>query len=321
MPARRLLAVLATACFLLPGESPAQAYPDRPIRLIVPFPPGGATDIIARLIGRKLTEAWGQPVVVENRPGAGGNVGADAAAKSPANGYTLLMVSASYAVNPSLYRLSFDPLADLIPVSLVASVPFVVLVPSASSSNSIKELMQQAGANPGKLNFASSGNGSAPHLATELFAMKTGARFVHVPFKGGAPALTETMGGRIDLYFSTITQALPAIKGAKVKALAVTSRQRAPLLPQVPTLDESAAPGYDLVNWFGVLAPGGTPPGVVARVSEEIVRQALGAEMKAQLAAEGFDVIGGAPAQFGRLLRNDMQEYARVVKAAGVKIE
>jgi tripartite-type tricarboxylate transporter receptor subunit TctC len=299
----------------------AQTYPDRPVRIIVPFPPGGGTDIIARLVARRLTDAFGQSVVVENRPGAGGTVGADAAAKSPPNGYTLLVVSASYAVNPSLYKMPFDPLADLVPVSLIASVPFVLVSPPGFSANSVNQLVTLARTTPGGINFASSGNGSAPHLVGELFAMQTGTKLVHVPFKGGAPALTEVMGGRVEMYFSTISLAQASLTAGKLKALAVTSKQRSSLLPRVPTLEESGVAGIDLVDWFGLLAPRGTPPAIVNRLSEEIARQVQGAEMKAQLATDGFEAIGGSPAQFESVLRRDIGDYARIVKAVGVRID
>jgi tripartite-type tricarboxylate transporter receptor subunit TctC len=315
-----LLALVAAACTLsLPAS--AQTYPDRPLRIIVPFPPGGGTDILARLIARRLTEALGQPVVIENRPGAGGALGADAAAKAPPNGYTLLMVSASYAVAPSLYRLSFDPLTDLVPVSLLASVPYVLVSPPSLSANSVNELVALARAEPGKINFASSGNGSAPHLVGEFFAMTTRTKLVHVPFKGGAPALTEVMGGRVEMYFSTITLALPSLNAGKLKALAVTSKQRSSLLPRVPTLEESGVAGIDLVNWFGLLAPRGTPAPIVTRLSEEIARQVQGSEMKAQLATEGLEAIGSRPSEFESVLRRDIGDYARIVKAAGVRID
>ena len=321
MTSKTLFLALAAALCALALPARAQTFPDKPVRLIVPFPPGGGTDILARLLGQKLGEAWGQPIVVENKAGAGGTMGADAAAKAEPNGYTLLMVSASYSVNPSLYRLSFDPLKDLVPVSLVASVPFVLISPASFPASSVKELVALASAQPGRINFASSGNGSAPHLVGELFAMKTKTRIVHVPFKGGAPALNEVLGGRVEMYFSTITQALGAIKSGKVKTLAVTSGQRAAALPQVPTLEESGVRGFDLVDWFGILAPRGTPQPILAKVSEEIGRQVRSEEMRARLSSEGFDAIGSTPAQFESRLRHDMGEYAGVVKAAGVRIE
>jgi len=318
---RRMIRLLASLILLTAFSAHAQTWPDKPVRLIVPFPPGGGTDILARLLGQKLGEAWGQPIVVENKAGAGGTLGADAAAKSTPDGYTILMVSASYSVNPSLYRLTFDPLKDLVPVSLVASVPFVLVSPPSLPANSVKELIGLASSKPGAMNFASSGNGSAPHLVGELFAMKTNTKLVHVPFKGGAPALNEVLAGRVEVYFSTITQALGSISAGKLKPLAVTSRQRSGAIPQVPTLEESGVRDFDLVDWFAILAPAGTPQPIVTKISEEIGRQVRGAEMKARLAKEGFDGIGSTPAQLEARLRHDMDEYARVVRAAGVRIE
>ena len=311
--------LVAAAWLPLPGM--AQPWPDRPIRLIVPFPPGGGTDILARVIGQKLAETLGQIVAVENRGGAGGTLGADAAAKSAPSGYTFLMVSASYAVGPSLYKLPFDPLQDLIPVSLVASVPFALVAYPGLSANNVNELVALARSRPGEINFASSGNGSAPHLAGELFAMRTGTRLVHIPFKGGAPALTEVLSGRVQLLFSTVTQALPQIKAAKLKVIGLSSKQRSEALPGVPTIDESGLPGFDLPDWFGVLAPRGTPEAIVARMSEEIARHIRNSDLKGRLADEGFEPIGSSPAEFGRTLRKDMEEFARVVKSAGVRID
>ena len=311
--------LVAAAWLPLPGM--AQPWPDRPIRLIVPFPPGGGTDILARVIGQKLAETLGQIVAVENRGGAGGTLGADAAAKSAPSGYTFLMVSASYAVGPSLYKLPFDPLQDLIPVSLVASVPFALVAYPGLSANNVNELVALARSRPGEINFASSGNGSAPHLAGELFAMRTGTRLVHIPFKGGAPALTEVLSGRVQLLFSTVTQALPQIKAAKLKVIGLSSKQRSEALPGVPTIDESGLPGFDLPDWFGVLAPRGTPEAIVARMSEEIARHIRNSDLKGRLADEGFEPIGSSPAEFVRTLRKDVEEFARVVKSAGVRID
>ena len=311
--------LVAAAWLPLPGM--AQPWPDRPIRLIVPFPPGGGTDILARVVGQKLSETLGQIVAVENRGGAGGTLGADAAAKSAPSGYTFLMVSASYAVGPSLYKLPFDPLQDLIPVSLVASVPFALVAYPGLSANNVNELVALARSRPGEINFASSGNGSAPHLAGELFAMRTGTRLVHIPFKGGAPALTEVLSGRVQLLFSTVTQALPQIKAGKLKVIGLSSKQRSEALPGVPTIDESGLPGFDLPDWFGVLAPRGTPEAIVARMSEEIARHIRNSDLKGRLADEGFEPIGSSPAEFGRTLRKDVEEFARVVKSAGVRID
>jgi tripartite-type tricarboxylate transporter receptor subunit TctC len=314
-------ATALVAALALPGPGFAQTYPEKSVRMIVPFPPGGGTDIIARVLGQKLSESMGQAVVVENRAGAGGTLGSEFAAKSTPNGYTILMVSASYAVSPSLYKLGFDPRDDLVPVSLVASVPFVLVTYPGFSANSVAELVAQAKAKPGEINFASSGNGSAPHLAGEMLTMNTGTKMVHVPFKGGAPALTEVMGGRVQLLFSTVTQALPYIKGGKLKPLAVSSRARASALPQVPTLEESGVSGIDVGDWFGVLVPKGTPPDIVRRLSDEIRRAVASPDVKARLATEGFDPIGSSGEEFERVIRKDMDAYGRVVKAAGVKVD
>jgi tripartite-type tricarboxylate transporter receptor subunit TctC len=224
-------------------------------------------------------------------------------------------------VGPSLHKLPFDPLQDLVAVSLVASVPFALVAYPGLPAGNVSELVALARARPGELNYASSGNGSAPHLAGELFAMRTAVKLVHVPFKGGAPALTEVLGGRVQLLFSTVTQALPHIKAGKLKVIGVSSRRRSEVLPEIPTMDESGLPGFDLPDWFGVLAPRGTPEAVVTRMSEEIARQIRNPELKAKLANEGFEVIGSSPAEFGKVLRKDMDEDARVVKAAGVRIE
>lgn len=318
---RWLMSVLAVLLAMAALPAAAQPYPDKPVRIIVPFPAGGGTDIIGRLLGQKLSENLAQPFVVDNRPGAGGTVGAEIAARATADGYTLLLVSASYSVNPSLYKLAYDPLADLAPVSLLASVPFVLVTYPSYPAGSVAQVVAAAKAKPGEINFASSGNGSAPHLAAEMFALATGAKLVHIPFKGGAPALTEVIAGRVQLLFSTITQALPFIKAGKLKALAVSSRKRSATLPDVPTMEEAGVPNFDIVDWFGLLAPRATPNATLERLSAEVIRAANQPELKGRLAAEGFDVIASTPEEFDRLLRKDMEMYGRVVKSAGVKIE
>jgi tripartite-type tricarboxylate transporter receptor subunit TctC len=299
----------------------AQAWPEKPLRLIVPFPPGGGTDILGRVLAQKLGDSLGQPMVVENRPGAGGSIGADAAAKAPPNGYTFLLVSASYAVGPSLYKLPFDAVNDLVPVSLVATVPFALVAYPGLPASSVAEVIALAKSKPGEINYASSGNGSAPHLAGELFAMRAGVKLVHVPFKGGAPALTEVLGGRVQLLFSTITQALPHIRAGRLKVIGLSSRHRSEVLPDSPTLDESGLKGFDLPDWFGVLAPRGTPEPIVQRMSGEIARHIRIPELKARLAGEGFEPVGSTPAEFREALRKDIETFATVVKAAGVRIE
>ena len=318
---RSLVSALAVLLSMTALPAGAQQFPDKPVRLIVPFPAGGGTDIIGRLVGQKLSENLGQPFVVDNRPGAGGTLGAEMAARATADGYTLLLVSASYSVNPSLYKLAYDPLADLAPLSLLASVPFVLVTYPSYPVASVAQVIAAAKAKPGEINFASSGNGSAPHLVGEMLAQATGIKLVHVPFKGGAPAHTEVVAGRIQLYFSTITQALPFIKAGKLKALAVSSRKRSTTLLDVPTMEESGVPNFDIVDWFGLLAPRATPAATMERLSAEVIRAANQPDLKGRLSAEGFDVIASTPEEFDRLLRKDMDMYGRVVKSAGVRIE
>lgn len=323
-PMRRFRLLLLLCAIGSAHAALAQApdnYPSRPVRLITNFAAGGAIDAVARAVGARLAETMGQPFVVDNRPGAGGTLGTEAAARSAANGYTLLLVSASYSVNPSLYQLAYDPLGELAPISLLASVPFVLVTSPSSGIDSVAQLIAIAKEKPGTINFASSGNGSAPHLAGEMLSLSTGMKMVHIPFKGGAPALTEVIAGRVQLLFSTVTQALPFIKGGKLKALAVSSRKRATALPDVPTVEESGVANFDIVDWFGVLAPKATTAPVLSKLSDEITRAVSSVDLKARLVAEGFDVIASTPEEFDRVLRRDMDMYGRVVKAANVKIE
>ena len=317
---RVIIAVIFSPAFAFPLPAAAQNYPTKPIRLIVPFAPGGGTDILARVIGRKLGESMGQQVVVDNRAGAGGNIGTELAATASPDGHTILMVSASYAVNASVYKLAFDPVKDLMAVTQVASVPFVLVAHPSLPANSVKELITLAQTRPGKLNYASSGNGSSPHLAGELFTMMTGTKMVHVPYKGGAPALAEVIGGQVPLLFSTVIQALPQLKAGKLKAIAVGSLKRSSALPEVPTIAESGVAGYDVTNWFGVLAPGTTPKPIVLRLNKEIAQHLRSADLRARLASEGADPVGSSPAEFERVIRNDIEKYTRIVKAAGIRI-
>jgi tripartite-type tricarboxylate transporter receptor subunit TctC len=298
----------------------AQDYPARPLRLIVPFAPGGGTDILARLLGQKLTETMGQQVIVDNRPGAGGNIGTELAARATPDAYTLIMVSASYAVNAAVYKLSFDPARDLAPVIQVASVPFALLAHRSVPVSNVKEMLALAKAQPGKLTYASSGNGSSPHLAGELLGMMTGTRMVHVPYKGGAPALNDLLGGQVQLLFITVVAALPHIESGKVKALGIGSPKRSPALPSVPTIAESGVPGYDVTNWFGILVPGAVPAALISRLNSEIGRQLTAPDVRSRLASQGADPAGGTAQDFGRLIRDDIAKYQRIVKAAAIKV-
>ncbi len=313
----------ASLCFIAGQAVPvaAQQYPVRPIRIVVPFPPGGGTDILARLIGQKLTESLGQQVIVDNRPGAGGKAGIEIALRAAPDGHTILMVSASYAVNAAIYRLEFDPLKDLLPIAQTASVPFVLVAPPSLPASNIKELIALAKARPGELNYASTGNGSSPHLAGELLAMMTQTRMVHVPYKGGGPALIDVLSGQVQLLFNTVVQSLPHIKAGKLKPLAVGSLKRSSALPQVMTIDESGVPGFDVTNWFGLLGPARIPPPVIDRINREVVQHLKAADFRDRLANEGAEAVSGTPAEFGNLISSDIEKFTRVVKAADIRIQ
>jgi len=315
---RTTICVLAAAAGLAPPAS-AQSYPVGPVRVIVPYPPGGGTDILSRSIAPRLNEAWGQPVVVENRGGANGNIGAALVAKAAPDGYTVLVVPIGFAVNPSLYKdLSFDALKDFAPVSQLASNPSVLVVHPSLPPRTVKELIALLKARPGEINYASSGNGSTPHLATELFKLMTGTRMTHVPYKGGGPATIDVVAGHVPVYIMSPVQAAPHMKSGRLRALAVTGATRDPAFPDLPTITEAGVPGYALVNWYGMLVPAGTPPAVVSKLHAETVRILKVPELKDRLAAEGATVVGSTPEQFGVFLREEMTKFARIVKAAGM---
>ena len=324
--ALRVLSVVAVIAGLAAtGDalSQAPAYPTRPIRLVVPFPPGGATDILARDVAQKLTEAWGQSVVVDNRPGAGGNIGAELVAKAAPDGYTLLMGTVgTHAINASLYaKMPYDHIRDFAPVILVASVPNVLEVNPALPVNSVAELIAYAKANPGKLNFASSGNGTSIHLSGELFKVMAGVQMTHVPYKGSAPAVADLISGQVQLMFDNLPPSLPQIKAGKLRALAVTSSARAPALPDVPTVAEAGLPGFEASSWFGVLAPAGTPPAIVARLNAEIAKWLATPEAKERLSKQGADAAGGSPEDFVKHIAAETAKWSKVVKDSGAKID
>ena len=305
------------------GPAKAQDYPTKPIRLVVPFAAGGATDVLARLVGERLTASLGQQVVVDNRPGAGGNIGSDLVARAEPDGYTILMGAVgTHAINPSLYpKMPYDPVKDFAPVTLVASVPNVLVVNPEVPANSVQELIDLAKAKPGELNFASSGNGTSIHLSGELFKAMTGTDIVHVPYKGSGPAVTDLLGGQVQMMFDNMPSSLPHVKAGKLRALGVTSAKRSPALPEVPTIAEAGVPGYDATSWFGILAPAGTPEPVVTRLQGAIV-QALGEpEMRQRMADLGAEPVGDTPAEFGQFIAAEIAKWAKVVNDAGVKLE
>ena len=312
------------ACFaaFAVGAS-AQAYPTKPIRVVVPFPAGGTTDVLARAAAQKLTETLGQPAVVDNRPGAGGNIGAELVAKSPPDGYTLLMGTVgTHAINPGLYpKLPYDHVKDFAPVILVAGVPNVLVINPALPVNSVQELIAYAKANPGALNFASSGNGTSIHLSAELFKTMAGVQMTHVPYKGSAPALQDLVGGQVQLMFDNLPSSLALIKGGKLKALAVTSATRAAALPDVPTLAESGLPGFEASSWFGLLAPAGTPAPVIAKLNGEIAKWLATPEAKEKLLAQGATAAGGTPEDFAQFIAAETAKWQKVVKESGAKVD
>ncbi|MBI3044022.1 MAG: tripartite tricarboxylate transporter substrate binding protein [Betaproteobacteria bacterium] len=319
----RVLLVLSLGMLagLLAAPTVAQTYPARPVRIVVPFSPGGGTDILARLIAQKLTQSLGQQVIVDNRPGAGSRIGTEIVVRATPDGYTFLMVSATYAVNAAIYRLDFDPAKDLLPVAQMASVPFVLVAHPSLPVSNVKELIALAKARPGQIIYASTGNGSSPHLAGELLAMMTNVRMVHVPYKGGGPAMIDLLSGQVQLLFNTVVQSLPHINSGRLKPLAVGSLKRSSVLPQVMTIDESGVRGYDITNWFGLLVPGKTPQSIVARINRDVVQHLQAADFKAQLVRQGAEPAGGTPADFGKLIRGDIAKFSRIVKAAGIRIE
>ncbi len=311
--------MLATLLFAAAVAAGAQGYPAKPVRIIVPFAPGGGVDFTTRLLGQYLAEPLGQQILVDNRPGAGGTVGTEIGMKSPPDGYTLTMVSSSYPVLPSLYKLSFDPVADIAPIVLVARTPFVVTVHPSFPARTVKELIAVAKARPGEINFASAGTGSGVHLATELFMYQAGIRMNHVPYKGTGPALTDTISGQVTLLFGSVVASLPHVKSGRLRALAVTSSQRSAAAADIPTVAESGLPGYEVLDWSSLLAPRGTPPTVVDRLNGDVRKVLAQKEVIERLQQNGLAPGGGAPDQLMDMIRREMEMWRKVVAAAGIK--
>lgn len=314
--------VSACAAVIAPAVH-AQAYPNKPVRIIVPYPPGGTSDILARSVGQKLGDALGQTIVVENKPGANGNLGADMVAKSPPDGYTLLLADiGALAISPSLYKLSFDPATDFSPVTMVAYSPHILVVHPSVPVNNTKELVTLAKSKPGKLNFAASSVGSAPHLAGIDFASRAGVDWAYIPYKGGAQAITDMAGGQADVMFNGMLATYPHVKSGKLKILAVSSSKRMSAIPDVPTVAEAAGlEGFQTGSWQGVLAPLNTPKEVIARLSSEITKILNTPEMKERLAVQGAEVSTNTPDQFTTFIRDEKARWAQVVKAANLKLE
>jgi tripartite-type tricarboxylate transporter receptor subunit TctC len=304
------------------------AWPNRTVRIIVPFAPGGTTDILARAIAPELTKAFGQSFVIDNKAGAGGNLGADAVAKSPGDGYTLLMGTVgTHGINRALYpKLPFDPIKDFMPITLVAGVPNVMVVntefAAANNINTVNDFIKLAKSKPGQLNMASSGNGTSIHLSGELFKSQTGIFMPHIPYRGSSPALLDLSAGNVQVMFDNLPSALPLIKGGRLKALAVTSAQRSGALPDVPTIEEAAGlKGFEATSWFGLLAPAGTPPDIVNRIQQEVAKSLATPAMKEKLLSQGANPGGNSPAQFATMIDSEHKKWAQVVKVSGARID
>ena len=316
------LAVLAQAPAT--AQDAAAGYPDRPVRIVVPFPPGGAADTYARLVGQKLAEAWGQrqPVLVDNRPGAGGVIGTEAAAKAPADGSTLLMVTIGHAVNPYMYaRLPYDTKADLVPVGVVAQVPSLVVVGPAQPSAGMKDFLAAAKARPHTVQFASSGVGSTSHVGAALIESQAGVDMLHVPYKGAAPALQDVMGGRVAMSVDIITSSLQLVKTGKLKALAITGARRSPQLPDVPTVAESGLPGFDFMSWYMLLAPARTPPAIVEKINADLRRIAAQPDFRTRIEETGGEPVSLTVRQSADYLAGEFTRWAKVVKDRNIKAD
>jgi len=300
----------------------AQDYPSKPVRIVVPFAPGGGTDLSARVIAQKLSESLGANFVVDNRPGAAGIVGTEMIAKSKPDGYALLVVSSSHAINPAMYpKLPYDTARDFVPISLLLSGPSLVVAHPSLPAKNARELIALAKAKPGTLTFASAGHGTPPHMAGELFRALAGIDLVHIPYKGNGPAYTDLMAGQVSLMFPNIATSLPYVRSGRMRALGVGSKTRSAIAPEIPTINESGLPGYEMSSWFGLLAPAGTPVAIVARLQQEIARIFKHPDVREKLLAQGVEPVGGTPQEFTAFLHNETTQWAKVIKSSGLKPE
>ncbi len=309
----------ATAPF---AQQTPNSYPTKPVTMIVAFPPGGGTDIVARKVAQGLTAAWGQSVIVENKGGAGGTIGTALAARAEPNGYTIMLATlGNMAINPHLYKMDIDPAKDLAAITNVVGVTFVLVAHPSLPANNVQELITLAKQKPGKLNYSSSGMGGAPHLAIELLASMTDTKFTHVPYKGSGPSFTDLVGGQVDFTMDSLVQSLPHIQSGRLKVLAVLGANRSPVLPNVPTVAESGVPGYDFTNWFGFVAPAQTPKDIIAKLHQDIAGVLAQPDLRGQLEKMGTEVIASTPEQFSRQIKEDTSKWAKIVKERNIKAE
>jgi tripartite-type tricarboxylate transporter receptor subunit TctC len=318
----KLVCLLTSAfCLATAAAHAQQPWPAKPIRFVAPFAPGGGTDFIGRVAAQKLTEAVKQQVIVENRPGAGGTLGAEIGAKAAPDGYTFTVVAGSYSVNPAIYKLAFDPVNDITPVIQFSQGPLLIVVHPALPIKSMKDLIALARTKPGGLSYASSGQGSIVHLSTELFLYMAKIKAVHIPYKGTGPAITDTMSGQTQFLFGSIAAVMPVVKSGRLRGIAVTTARRLPALPDIPTLDESGVKGYDVVLWHGLVGPKGLPRPIVDRVNGDLNKALKAKDMEEKLATDGVSPAGGTPEQFGAIIKRDIDTWRKVVQMAGVKAE
>jgi len=318
------LAALCAGAFASPAAQAQVAYPNRPVKIVVPYAPGGPNDILARLLAEKLTQANGQTFLVENKPGGGSNIGAEAVAKAAPDGYTLLIAATSHSINMTLFpkeNLKYGLLTDFAPVSLLMTGPLVLVTSPSVPAKNLKEFVALAKSKPGKMSYGSSGNGASTHLAGEMLNRSAGIQTVHVPYKGSGPALTDLMGGQIDFMVDTMISSMPFITSKKIQALAVTGKTRSPVLPDVPTVSEQGYPGFEAVAWIGMLAPAKTPPEIVAKLNADVKKILESPDVKGRLAAQGFTAEPQKPEAFGAYMRNEVQKWGAIVKSANVKVE
>ncbi|WP_066741577.1 tripartite tricarboxylate transporter substrate binding protein [Cupriavidus sp. D384] len=324
-PVRKLLlslSVLSVPMLAAVPAAQAQAWPNKPIRMVVPYPPGGPTDIVARVVGQKLSERLGQPIVVDNRPGAGGNIGADAVAKSAPDGYTMLVATTAHAINMTLFaKPGYNTRTDFAPVSMLTSGPLVLVTAPSTPASNVAELIAMAKANPGKVTFASSGNGQSTHLSAELFDSMAGIRMTHVPYKGSAPALTDVMAGQATVMFDTMLSAMPFVRDGKLRALAVTGAARSPAAPDIPTVAQAGLPGYEATAWNALLVPAGTPAAVVDKLGEALKAVLTQDDVRTRFATQGFAATWTSPPDTGRFVAHEIDKWGKVVKASGATID
>ena len=318
----RLAGILCLACVALPAPVGAQNYPAKPVKIIVPFPPGGPADVLGRVFADKLNAMWGQPVVVDNRAGAAGNIGSEVTAKSAADGYTILLAASSHVTNGGLYsKLPYDPIRDFTPISQVAYYALVLVAHPSVAASTLKELIALAKANPGKLSVASAGNGTPTHLTAELFRRATGIDFVHVPYKGAAPATNDLLAGQAQLMFNNPVSALPQVRAGRLRALATTGVTRSPITAEIPTVAESGYPGFEAGTWYAFLGPAGIPRDIVTKLATDIMAVLQVAEVRARFAAMGVDPIGTSPDQLAAIMHADLEKWTKVIRAANIKVD